>query len=217
MLEKYRRLYPDQVIDGVKDTEEDWDEKGLLALVEDLQRDFDVERRFYLTGFSAGGHLVYRMIFRHPDRLAGAAPMSANFFSSDYSSSKGKIAEADLRLPIRLFQGEDDRYRHFGYAGRFGIPPLPAYGLVLGLGIAATGVLWLWTRKRKWPVLAALATLVVFGLLLHDRSLSLDAQANTAVAMLEDFGYSNVTRTYVPGMGHDVRAQLVLDAFHLDR
>ncbi len=84
-----------------------FDEEGLLAALQQVQKDCNGEKKFFITGFSGGGNLTWRMVFGHPDKLRGAAPSCANF------SMPGQInrtAEEREQLPVRAFQGEKDKH-----------------------------------------------------------------------------------------------------------
>ncbi|MHC4661889.1 MAG: alpha/beta hydrolase-fold protein [Planctomycetota bacterium] len=113
-LEKYKAFYSEDVIaDGAK-KRLDWDEEGLLAIINDLINDYDAEERAYITGFSGGGNAAYMMIFRHPDLLNGAAPACANFnmgYIQSYKSLKNKFTDDDRNFPIHLITGEKDPHR----------------------------------------------------------------------------------------------------------
>jgi predicted esterase len=216
MRAKYRRLYPDDLIDHVRGpscADLDWDEAGLLAILRDLHRDYDTEERFYITGFSGGGLLAYRMIFKHPDLLAGAAPECANFFHPEYRSLKGRFSPADLNFPVHLIQGEEDHNRASTKASQFFSTPLQELGLTTIAGVLAGGLLGWWTG-RWWPVgIVAVLTLGVLAGFIGLRRTGLDAQTDTAAELLRYLGYPNVKRTLVSGMGHEGRPGPVFDTF----
>jgi len=118
------------------------DAEAVLAIVREVQQDYHGRDKFFLTGFSAGGHLTWQLIFTHPELLAGAAPAAANYRGrgiSDISTS-----EARVHLPIHAFQGDKDSFQKY-----------------------------------------------------------LDEQWADAKKLAEDHGYQNLTRTMVPGAGHN--------------
>ena len=164
MLERYREFYTDEVIKKAEAGRLDWDEKGILAMIEDLKADYDAEAAVYITGFSGGGNATYMMIFKHPDLLAGAAPACANFFGEHlYRPLKGRFSKEDLTFPIHLINGADDPHRR-------------------------------WTKgNRNAP--------------------GIEPQADRAERLLKEFGYPNVKRTTVPGMGHDPAYKHVIETF----
>jgi hypothetical protein len=215
MLEKYRRLYPDELIRkfGRLEWDLEWDEAGLLGVLDDLWTDFDAEGRVYLTGFSGGGLIAYRMIFKHPDLLAGAAPECANFFGPDYRALKGRFSADDLGLPVHLILGEQDHNRASTKASQFFSTPLKEFAQVTAAGLALGLLVWRATKKVRWVVAVGLGTAAVLGLFGAGRTTGLDAQTDAAAGVLADLGYRNVKRTLIPGMGHEGRPGPVLDAF----
>jgi poly(3-hydroxybutyrate) depolymerase len=101
--------YPQSVFDEIeRNGRKIWDEEGLIAVVDDVRRDFSGEEKLFITGFSGGGNLTWQMVFAHPEMLAAAAPGSGNF-----SGLAGGVSEHPARetLPIKAFQGENDPYR----------------------------------------------------------------------------------------------------------
>jgi hypothetical protein len=216
MRAKYRRYYSDELIDHVPQTDDgdlDWDEAGILAVFHDLRRDFGTEGRFYLTGFSGGGLITYRMIFKHPDLLAGAAPECANFFHAEYRSFKGRFSQDALNFPIHLILGEQDHNRASTRASFLFTTPFLVLLLPGAAGLVGGFVLWRLTRKWKGVVVIvglALGTMGVFAAL---RKTGLDAQTDAAAEMLDDLGYPNVKRTLIPGMKHESRPGPVFNTF----
>jgi len=110
-LEKYQGWYDAETIAAAERDRFGWDEAGLLAVLEEVAARFDGAERAFVTGFSGGGNLTYLMIFRHPDRVAGAAPACANFSRSGYARLKGEHPPEALDLPIHILTGADDPHR----------------------------------------------------------------------------------------------------------
>ncbi|MCE9582209.1 MAG: hypothetical protein K8T20_06930 [Planctomycetes bacterium] len=81
-----------------------FDEAGLLNVLDDVRKEFNGEDKIYITGFSGGGNLTWRMIFGHPDLLVCAAPACPNFYMSLELST---AAERET-LPVKVFQGDKD-------------------------------------------------------------------------------------------------------------
>ena len=122
MLEKYKEFYSDEDLQKVNDDGRfKFDEEGVLAIIKDLQKEYDAESKVYVTGFSGGGNITYMMIFKHPDLMNGAAPACANFMNSSYSSLKGQFKDEDLNFPIHIFTGEKDPHRKWTH-GKEGSP-----------------------------------------------------------------------------------------------
>ncbi len=107
-LEKAKYTYGQELLDKYQGGNRlEFDEAGLLAVIADVQRDFSGDTKFFISGFSGGGNLTWRMVFGHPEMLVAAAPCCPNF------ANAGTISEDPSReaLPIHEFQGEADEYR----------------------------------------------------------------------------------------------------------
>lgn len=100
--------YPKEVLEEWNSKRMDFDDPGVQAAVKDAQEDWNGEEKFFVTGFSGGGNITWHFIFTHPEMLAGAAPASANFSGLRAEASTAPERE---KLPIKVFQGEDDEYR----------------------------------------------------------------------------------------------------------
>jgi poly(3-hydroxybutyrate) depolymerase len=87
------------------------DLKAVLEIVDEVRKAAHGQPKFFITGFSAGGHLAWQMIFQHPELLAGAAPAAANFrYRGIEEISK---APERIKLPIHAFQGDKDEVKRF--------------------------------------------------------------------------------------------------------
>jgi poly(3-hydroxybutyrate) depolymerase len=128
------------------------DLKAVLEIVDEVREAAHGQPKFFITGFSAGGHLMWQMVFQHPELLAGAAPAAGNFrYRGIDEISK---APERVKLPIHAFQGDKDDVKHF-----------------------------------------------------------LDPQWEDAVKLAKENGYTNLTRTEVPGATHQPFAPQVVDFF----
>jgi dienelactone hydrolase len=108
-LDKNKYPYPQSLLDDVeKSGRLKFDEEGLLAVLDDVHREFAGEEKFAITGFSGGGLLCWRMTFGHPEMLFASAPACANFYQA------GEISKDPARetIPIHAFQGDKDEYLH---------------------------------------------------------------------------------------------------------
>jgi poly(3-hydroxybutyrate) depolymerase len=84
------------------------DMQATLAIVKEVQAEFKGQPTFFMTGFSAGGHLTWQVVFNHPELLAGAVLAAANFrFRGVETISKAPEAAT---LPIHGIQGDKDQY-----------------------------------------------------------------------------------------------------------
>jgi predicted esterase len=87
------------------------DLKAVLEIVKEVQKSSKGQSKFFITGFSAGGHLAWQCVFIHPELLAGAAPAAANFRSRGITEIS-KAPEC-AKLPIHGFLGDNDAYKQF--------------------------------------------------------------------------------------------------------
>lgn len=83
------------------------DLRAVLAIVKEVQGEFNGQPKFFVTGFSAGTHLTWQLIFLHPEVLAGASPVCGNFNSRGIDKIEKKAAA--VKLPIHGFQGDQDQ------------------------------------------------------------------------------------------------------------
>ncbi len=83
-----------------------FDEQGLLAITDDVRRSYHGQDKFFITGWSAGGHLTWLMIFAHPERLAGAVLAGANYAGRGITAVSNAPERQQLR--IKALQGDRD-------------------------------------------------------------------------------------------------------------
>lgn len=80
-----------------------FDMDGIRAAASDVQKLFGGEDRYFLTGWEAGGHTVWSMIFQHPEALRAVAPAVTNYAGRCLDSGFS-TASARANLPIAVFQ-----------------------------------------------------------------------------------------------------------------
>src|SRR5579871_3948309 len=80
-----------------------FDSGGIAAIVADVKKQYGGEDKYFLTGWEAGGHTVWAMIFQHPEALRAAAPVSFNYQERWMSADTFR---SDPSLPIRIFRVE---------------------------------------------------------------------------------------------------------------
>ncbi len=83
------------------------DLKAVLAIVKEVQKEYSGQPKFFVTGFSAGAHLTWQLIFLHAEVLAGAAPVCGNFNARGIDKIERNAAAQ--KLPIHGFQGDKDQ------------------------------------------------------------------------------------------------------------
>ncbi len=109
--------YSDEVLKANerKPEQVDWDDEGVLALLDLVQRHFGAEEKVAITGWSGGGMLCYAFTMRHPGRVRLCVPVAANF-SPALAGSGAAVMSPGPRVRIRT--GAADPYRE-----RVGVEP----------------------------------------------------------------------------------------------
>jgi dienelactone hydrolase len=67
------RAYGEALVKDWNGRRMEFDEPGLLALLDFLHEHFGAARKVAVTGYSTGAHLAYRLAFRHPERVHSLA------------------------------------------------------------------------------------------------------------------------------------------------
>lgn len=109
-----------------------FDIDGLQSIVKDLKANYGAADKVFITGFEAGTHLVWAMIFQHPELLYAAAPVAGNYRSRCMENDQFSTHDARLRLPIKNFTGADDK--GFGVNGTVYNQYLEARKLAIAYG-----------------------------------------------------------------------------------
>lgn len=79
-----------------------FDEEGVAAVLADVRRLYRGQDKACLTGWEAGGHTVWALLFRHPEWFRAIVPVSTNYqgrWVDDTAFSKDPSRGA---LPIRV-------------------------------------------------------------------------------------------------------------------
>src|SRR4030095_1375454 len=109
-----------------------FDIDGLQSIINDVKKDFSGSDKVFITGFEAGTHLVWAMIFQHPELLYAAAPVAGNYRARCIENHSFSKDDSRTQLPIKNFTGTDDK--DFGLNGRFHNQYLEAKNLALSHG-----------------------------------------------------------------------------------
>jgi dienelactone hydrolase len=88
-----------------------FDQDGVAAVLDDVERLYGGEHRVYATGFSGGGRLLWALVFEHPERLMGAASASGNFNGACVKQLAFSTDESRKALRVVSIGGKQDRYR----------------------------------------------------------------------------------------------------------
>jgi len=83
-----------------------FDATGVLAIADNVRHRYHGEDTFWISGWSAGGHLSWQLILTHPERLAGAVLANANYAGRGVTTIS--TAPERIHLPINAFQGDRD-------------------------------------------------------------------------------------------------------------
>ena len=94
-----------------------FDIDGLQSIINDLKANFSASEKVFITGFEAGTHLVWSMIFQHPELLYAAAPVAGNYIGRCMETNSFSNDNSRIQLPINNFTGSEDN--DFGVKGTY--------------------------------------------------------------------------------------------------
>jgi poly(3-hydroxybutyrate) depolymerase len=85
---------------------------GLTQVVKDVQAKYNGEEKYYLTGFEAGTHTVWQMVFQHPERLKAAVAVAGNYNRNSCMSDPAFFSNDLSRvvLPVAGFSAAHDSF-----------------------------------------------------------------------------------------------------------
>ncbi len=81
-----------------------FEDAGLAAVLSDVRKQWQGEPQAFLTGWEAGGHTVWALALRHPERWRGVAPVTPNYQRRGMDSTSFSRAPERSRLPIQVFR-----------------------------------------------------------------------------------------------------------------
>jgi dienelactone hydrolase len=95
-----------------------FDADGIAAVVADVHRLWRGEEKVFLTGWEAGGHTVWAMVLRYPERFRAAAPVSTNYLGRWVDEKSFSTSPARATLPVRVLfcgtlEGDEEKGRQF--------------------------------------------------------------------------------------------------------
>ncbi|WP_448697608.1 hypothetical protein ACFGVR_12885 [Mucilaginibacter sp. AW1-3] len=91
-----------------------FDEEGLTQVIKDVQKTYNGESKYFITGFEAGAHLVWAMTFLHPEQLRAAAPVDGNYRGRCMETDPFSNHPSRVNLPVMEFIGQTDRNSALG-------------------------------------------------------------------------------------------------------
>ncbi|HEV8134360.1 MAG TPA: hypothetical protein VGP85_06775 [Pyrinomonadaceae bacterium] len=101
--------YTNEVWDRIQSTGQfNFDMEGIDTIVKDMVKQYGGEDKFFITGFEAGGHTVWGVLFNHPEQVRGAALVCPNFQGRWVDEQQISSAAVRTNLPIRNLVGTKD-------------------------------------------------------------------------------------------------------------
>jgi poly(3-hydroxybutyrate) depolymerase len=89
---------------------------GINQIIHDVQKEFNGEGKIYLTGFEAGAHDLWSIVFNHPEYLNAAAPVGGNYRGRCVDVNAISKDPSRSNLPITALLGKNDEV--FGPSGQ---------------------------------------------------------------------------------------------------
>ena len=110
---RYREVptyrYSDQVWTRIQnDGDFNFDMAGITAIMQDVVKQYCGDDKYFITGFEAGGHTVWGVLFNHPETVRGAAIVCPNYLGRWVDEAHISSDASRARLPIRNLVGTKD-------------------------------------------------------------------------------------------------------------
>ncbi len=87
-----------------------FNDEGIQSIIKEVAAKYNGEQKIFLTGFEAGTHVLWSMVFNHPEWLKTAASVAGNFRNRCVEPSKISNDPSKKNLAIKSFVGEKDEY-----------------------------------------------------------------------------------------------------------
>ena len=101
--------YSDAVWDRIQDSGPfNFDMDGIAAIMQDVVKQYGGEDKYFVTGFEAGGHTVWGILFNHPEVVRAAALVCPNYLGRWVDEGHISSAAERTALPIRNLVGTKD-------------------------------------------------------------------------------------------------------------
>ncbi len=81
---------------------------GIQAIYHEVKNEYHTEARWFATGFEAGTHMLWWMLFNHPEWIRAAAPVAGNYRGRCVDENAIAKDESRSLVPIRAFVGDQD-------------------------------------------------------------------------------------------------------------
>jgi dienelactone hydrolase len=85
-----------------------FDVDGITAIMQDMAKQYGGEDKYFVTGFEAGGHTVWALLFNHPEVIRGAALVIPNYLGRWVDEGHISSYPGRRDLPIRTFIATND-------------------------------------------------------------------------------------------------------------
>jgi len=100
--------YSEETWAKVRENRCGFDFDGIAAVAADVRKFYHGESQYFLTGWEAGGHTVWALLFAHSEEVRAAAPAVTNYaarcMDGGFSDSP-----ACVNLPVTVFQVDTQR------------------------------------------------------------------------------------------------------------
>ncbi len=101
--------YSDPVWNRIQNSGQfNFDMDGISAIMQDVAKQYGGEDKYFVTGFEAGGHTVWGILFNHPEVVRGAALVCPNYLGRWVEEGHTSSAAVRTGLPIRNLIGTKD-------------------------------------------------------------------------------------------------------------
>ena len=90
---------------------------GIGEILKDIEAEYNAEAKVYATGFEAGTHDLWSLVFNRPEYLYAAAPVAGNFRNRCTNGVSNLSDTQKEKLPIMSFIGDKDE--GFGAGSNF--------------------------------------------------------------------------------------------------
>lgn len=85
-----------------------FDIDGIRQVIKDVQQQYGGSEKVYMTGFEAGTHLLWALLFQHPELLYAAAPVAGNYRERCMENGNFSSDPSRVGLPVKNFTGAQD-------------------------------------------------------------------------------------------------------------
>jgi poly(3-hydroxybutyrate) depolymerase len=84
-----------------------FDSSGIAAMMAEARTTYGAEDKYFLTGWEAGGHTVWALLFQHPEAIRAAALSTPNYQGRWMEAGFSRSA-ARSTLPVQVLKTEDE-------------------------------------------------------------------------------------------------------------